>query len=179
MFDLALMERVQKIADWFIQLPTKLVDAIMDPQVHFYERRERIQKARELQAIREIGMTIQTLYLFKGNVYTWANHLQAQKEVEDVQYVRELFREIVQSMDYIWEALSETPLSNLELGAEISKWLAEARGTYSALAEAPDADILGDRGLLDILAAMDSMQQTGSFLIRLVDGHRQKLDYMG
>lgn len=170
-----LIKQVGEIADWFLALPEKLVGAVMGSQEVFYENRERIRKLKELAILHEAGTDLSFLVVFKGNVYVWINRLQAQERVEEVEYVRNIFNNVVERLDSMLEKLRKSPLSSLELMVEISKKIGEARATYAALAALPDSAILEDRQLIDIVDAMQRMEQDGEFLIRLVDDHRKKL----
>jgi hypothetical protein len=176
MIDLNLMKQVTDLADWFMALPTKLVEAVMAPRKAFLDAKEKIAKLEELAALREVGGYVQSLYWFKGNIYQWLNHLQVQQKVEGVEYVKGLFADAVSALTAVEEIMKRTPLSNLSLASEAALKIAEGKRTFEALATLPDADILGDRGLIDIIAAMDTIMENGSFLARLADHHRQELE---
>jgi hypothetical protein len=62
MIDLDLVKQFRETVEWFVHLPEKLVTAVMEPKRVYLERRERIQKAKELVELREIGKSIQGLY---------------------------------------------------------------------------------------------------------------------
>jgi hypothetical protein len=171
-----LLKQCRETADWFLKLPEKLVTAVMGTQQVYYNRRERIQKAKELAAIREIGKNIQDLYTHKGNIYVSLNAMQLQRNIGDVEYVRGLFSRVAEELSEICLVMSETPLSNAQLGAEVSLQIAIAKKAYEALRDLPEEAILGDRRLLDILADLDEMREAGGFLLRMVDQHRRQLD---
>jgi hypothetical protein len=171
-----LLKQCRETADWFLKLPEQLVIAVMGTQQVYYNRRERIQKAKELAAIREIGKTIQNLYIRKGNIYVSLNDMQLQRNTGDVEYVRGLFSGVAEELGEIFLVMSETPLSNAQLGAEVSVEIAIAKKTYEALRDLPEDAILDDRRLLDILADLDEMREAGGFLLRMVDQHRRQLD---
>lgn len=153
------------------------IAAVMEPKRVYLERRERIQKAKELVELREIGKSIQGLYFWKGNIILWANGMQAQKRVEDVEYVRDLFAHVAERLDYIWLVMSETPLLNTQLGSEAALQIAKAKKIYEALRDLPDQAIIEDRGLLDILAEMQEMAEVGNALLMKVDEHRRQIDH--
>lgn len=176
MIDLNLMKQISDLADWFMSLPTKLVEAVMGPRRTYLDQKEKTAKLEELAALREIGQHVTSLYIFKGNIYQWANRLQAQQQVEEVEIVQAMFVFAADALNSVEEILRRTPLSNLTLASEAALALAEGKRTYQALAKLPDADILGDRGLIDIIAAMDSMKEMGSFLMDLADHHTQQLE---
>lgn len=175
--DFDLLKQVRETADWFLQLPEKLVAAVMGPRVAYLERRARISKSKELAELREIGKSIQQLYLSKGSIIDWANRIQNQNQAEDVGYVKELFGEVARGLDEIWLVMSETPLSNTELGAEVALQIATAKKTYEALSHLPDQAILSDRGLPDIMKAMEEMMDAGRLLLAKVDEHRRHIDF--
>jgi hypothetical protein len=174
--DLDLLKQVRETADWFIGLPQKLVAAVMGTKLDYLDRRERILKSKELAELREIGKVIQSLYFFKGNILLWVNKVQTQKDIEDVEYVRDLFDSVAKGLDNIWNVMSETPLSNTQLGADVSMQIAKAKATYEALRDLPDQAILDDRGILDILASMEEMMGAGRLLLMQVDDHRNQID---
>jgi hypothetical protein len=165
-----LLKQCRETADWFLKLPEQLVIAVMGTQQVYYNRRERIQKAKELAAIREIGKTIQNLYIRKGNIYVSLNDMQLQRNTGDVEYVRGLFSGVAEELGEIFL------VSNAQLGAEVSVEIAIAKKTYEALRDLPEDAILDDRRLLDILADLDEMREAGGFLLRMVDQHRRQLD---
>jgi hypothetical protein len=174
--DIDLLKQCRETADWFLKLPEKLVTAVMGPREIYLDRRERIQKAKELAALREVGKIIQNLYLVKGNIFVALNEMQYQKDAGAVEYVRDLFMGAAEALGDICSVVSEIPLSSAQLGAEVSLEIAKAKKTYEALGDLPEEAILDDRRLLDILACLDEMRQTGDFLLRMLDGHRQHLD---
>lgn len=176
MIDLNLLKQVTDFADWFLSLPAKLVEAVLQPRQVYLENNEKTAKLEELAALREAGEHVQYIYLFKGNVYVWANRLQAQQQVEEVAYVREMFREAASQLGEVQKILSETSLSSLVLISEAAVRIGEAKRTYENLAALSDADILDDRGLIDIIAALDSLSDSGGFLMRLADHHREELE---
>lgn len=174
--DLDLLKQVRETADWFMHLPEKLVAAVMGPKLARLDRRERILKSKELAELREIGKSIQQLYSFKGNIILWANALQVGKEVEDVEYCRNLFGDVAEKLDEIWSVMSETPLSNTQLGAEISLQIAVAKRTYESLRDLPDHLMIEDRNLLEIVADMNVIMEAGDLLLMKVDEHRRNID---
>jgi hypothetical protein len=176
MIDLNLVKQVTELADWFVGLPQKLVDAIMDTRHTFHTRRERIEAAKELAALREVGKSIQHLYFFKGNIFTWVNRIQTQQDATGADYVREMFACIVAQLDDVWQALQDTSISNLALGAEVSQMISKSKMTYTALAQLTDAQIFSDRGLVDIIADMEAMERSGNLILFRVDEHRRQLD---
>jgi hypothetical protein len=176
MIDLNLMKQVSDLADWFMTFPTKLVEAVMAPRKAYLAEKENIAKLNEMAALREIGQHVTTLYIFKGNIYQWINRLQAQESAEEADYVRDMFLWAADALNSVEEILRRTPLSNLTLASEAASKVAEGKRTYQSLAKLSDGDILGDRGLIDIVAAMDSMIDNGSFLVRLADHHTQELE---
>lgn len=176
MIDLNLMKQVTDLADWFMSLPTRLVEAVMGPRQAYLAAKEKTAKLEELEALRQIAQNIQTLYLFKGNIYQWANRLQAQQQVEEAEDVRDLFVWAADALNSVEEIMKRTPLSSLTLATEAALKVTEGKRTYQALAKLSDADILGDRGLIDIIAAMDSMRDQASFLMRLAEHHMQELE---
>jgi hypothetical protein len=103
--------------------------------------------------------------------------MQAQKRVEDVEYVRDLFARVAERLDHIWLVMSETPLSNTQLGSEAALQIAKAKKIYEALRDLPDQAIIEDRGLLDILAQMQEMAEVGNLLLMKVDEHRHQIDH--
>lgn len=174
--DLDLLKQVRETADWFIGLPQKLIAAVMGTKLDYLDRRERILKSKELAELREIEKVIQSLYFFKGNILLWANKVQTQKDTEDVECVRDLFDSVAKGLDDIWKVMSETPLSNTQLGADVSTQIAKAKATYEALRDLLDHAILDDRGILDILASMEEMMGAGRLLLMQVDDHRSQID---
>jgi hypothetical protein len=106
----------------------------------------------------------------------WANKFQLERDVRSVGFVRELFESVATNLDDIWVAMSETPLSNQHLGAEVSMEIAKAKAAYKSLRALPDEAILDDRNLLNILAAMEEMTEAGNLLLMEVDKHRTMLD---
>ena len=174
--NLDLLKQVRESADWFIGLPRKLVSAYMGTKEDCLNRRERIQKAKELAELREIGKTIQSLYFFKGKLLAWATQVQVDKDVESAQYIREIFSSVVANLDEIWVALSETPLSNSQLGAEVSLQLGKAKAIYETLSSLSDEAIIEDRAMLEILAHVEDMQESGRLLLMEVDEHRRRID---
>jgi len=176
MIDLNLVKQATDLADWFFGLPEKLVSAVMGTKQTYLDRKERIQAAKELAAIREVGKSLQQLFFFKGNIFTWINSVQTQQNAEDASYVREMFSQVATQLEEVWQALQDAPISNLALGAEASQKLAEAKSTYAKLAVLSDAEIFGDRGLVDIIKAMEDLQESGSLILSRVDQHRTRLD---
>jgi tRNA U54 and U55 pseudouridine synthase Pus10 len=148
----------------------------MGTQQSYLDRKERILAAKELAAIREVGKCLQQLFFFKGNIFTWVNSVQLQQNSEEAGYVRDLFSQVATQLEEVWQALQETQISNLALGAEVSQKLAEAKSTYAKLAALSDAEIFGDRGLIDIIEAMEALQESGSLILSRVDEHRTRLD---
>jgi hypothetical protein len=143
-----LLKQCRETADWFLHLPEKLLSAIMGPKQVYLNRHERIQKARELVALREVGKTIQTLYFHKGNIFVTINTMQRERHVNDVEYIQDLFRGVARSLEDIWAILSEMPLSNAQLGAEISFQIGKAKRSYEALSGLPEEAILDRRPAL-------------------------------
>jgi hypothetical protein len=170
-----LLKQCRETADWFLHLPEKLVSAVMSPKEIYLNRHERIQKARELAALREVGKTINTLYATKGNIFVSLNRMQRER-AGDVRYVQDLFGRVARNLEDISSAVSEMSLSNAELAAEISFQIGKAKATYEALSDLPEEAILDDRRLLDILEDLDQMKAMGDMLLRMVDGHRKHLD---
>lgn len=91
-------------------------------------------------------------------------------------YVREMFRDAASQLGEVQNILSETSLSSLVLISEATVRISEAKRTYENLAALSDPDILDDRGLIDIIAALDSLRDSGGFLTRLADHHREELE---
>lgn len=176
MIDLNLIKQVMEIGDWIFALPVKLVDSVMGAREAYLRGKNEINRLQELEALREVGHYLTTIYGFKGNVYRWANRLQAQKEVEEAETVRMLFLEASLALSDVERILKDARLSNLSLASEAAFKIAEAKSTYDALAKLSDADILGDRGLIDLIAEMDRLMDTGTFLMRLADHYRLELE---
>ena len=72
--------------------------------------------------------------------------------------------------------MSETPLSNTQLGAEISLQIAVAKRTYESLRDLPDHLMIEDRNLLEIVADMNVIMEAGDLLLMKVDEHRRNID---
>lgn len=176
MIDLNLMKQVTELGDWIFSLPVKIVEAVMGPREAYLRGKNEINRLEELEALREVGRCLTTIYGFKGNVYKWANRLQAQKQVEEVEHVRMLFIEATYALDDAEKVLKSARLSNLALASEAALALADAKSTYEALSKLSDADILEDRGLIDLIDEMDRLMETGTFLTRLADHHRKELE---
>jgi hypothetical protein len=66
--DVDLLKQFRESADWIMQLPEKMVRAIMNTKIALLNRRERIAEYKELAELREISKSIQQLYGFKGNI---------------------------------------------------------------------------------------------------------------
>ena len=175
MIDLNLMKQVTELGDWIFSLPVKIVEAVMGPREAYLRGKNEIDRLNELKALREAGQHLTTIYGFKGNVYRWAIRLQAQKDVEEVESVRLLFQEAVWALGDAEKVLRDARLSNLGLASEAAFRIAEAKSTYEALSKLTDAEILGDRGLIDLIAEMDRLMDSGAFLARLADHHVQEL----
>jgi hypothetical protein len=177
LIDINIIKQVTEFADWLLSLPMKLVDAVMKPQQSYLENKIRISKLNELTALREISEHLQHLYIWKGNVYVWANNMQAQRKTENVEYAREIFSMASDQLGEIEKILIKTPFSDLHLTTQAALKIAEAKSAYRYFANLPDAEILGDRGLIDIIAALDSMEKSGEFLFRLIDVHQKELEH--
>ncbi|RWM22120.1 hypothetical protein [Mesorhizobium sp.] len=104
MIDLNLAKQVIELADWFLALPQKLVDAVMGSRQTYLNRKGRIEAAKELAALREVGKSLQQLYFFKGNIFTWVNRVQSQQDTEGAAYVREFFSQVAAQLDDVWKA---------------------------------------------------------------------------
>jgi hypothetical protein len=89
--DLDLLKQFRESADWVMQLPEKLVKAVMDTKLTLLNRRERVAKYKELAELREVGKSIQKLYGFKGNILQYANIIQRERTVEDIEEIRRVF----------------------------------------------------------------------------------------
>jgi hypothetical protein len=98
------------------------------------------------------------------------------KDVEAAQEIRGLFGSVAKHLDDIWAVMSETSLSNIALGAEVAFRIGQAKVTYEALHDLPDSVIFDDRGILDILAAMEEMVEAGGNLLMEVDDHRRRIE---
>jgi hypothetical protein len=174
--DSNLIKQVEGITTWFFALPQKILSATLGTQEVYFRRRERIQKQRELAEIREVGKLIQSLYFSKGSLLLLANAMQMDRDTAIADEFRTIFGSIANSIDGIWEAISETPISNLSLGAEISTHLGLTKATYNSLCLLPDEAILDDRRLLEIIRMVEQMQEVGSLILLEVDQHRLRLD---
>jgi hypothetical protein len=170
------MKQVTDLGDWIFSLPVKLVEAVMGPREAYLRGKNEIDRLEELNALRDVGEHLTTIYGFKGNIYKWANRLQAQKQVDEVDYVRLLFVEATYALNEAEKVLRSARLSNLELASQAALKLADAKSTYEALSKLSDADILEDRGLIDLIDEMDRLMETGTFLARLADHHRKELE---
>jgi hypothetical protein len=104
--DVDLLKQFRESADWIMQLPEKMVKAIMNTKVALLNRRERVAKYKELAELREIGKSIQQLYAFKGNILLYANIMQRERNFEDIKEIRRLFASAVELLDDIWAAIS-------------------------------------------------------------------------
>lgn len=176
MIDVNLVKQAIELADWFVALPQKLVDAVMGTRLAFYTRKERIEAAKELAALREVGKSIQHLYFFKGNIFTWVNRIQSQQDAEGAEEIRDMFGFVATQLEDVWQALQDTPISNLALGAEVSQMLSASKLTYTKLSQLTDSEIFSDRGLVEIVAAMEAMEKSGNGILFRVDEHRRQLD---
>jgi hypothetical protein len=99
LIDVDLLKQFRETADWVMQLPEKLVKAVMDTKLTSLNRRERIAKYKELAELREIGKSIQELYGFKGNLLLYANIIQRERTVEDIKEIRILFAGAAAALD--------------------------------------------------------------------------------
>lgn len=171
-----LLRQIRDTANWFIELPTRLVSAYLGTKEGFLNRRERVKRAKEIAELREIAKIIQSLYHSKGDLLAWADRMQIDNDIESAQDVREIFSNVVLKLDVIREAMNETPLSNLQLGAEVSFQLGKAKAAYNALAEISDRVIIEDRGIIEILSYVEKMQNAGYQLLKEVDAHRRLID---
>ncbi|HKY53345.1 MAG TPA: hypothetical protein VJM08_03525 [Anaerolineales bacterium] len=176
MVDFNLVKQVTDLADWFFGLPAKLVSAVMEPQKTYYEDKERIAKLKELQAIRELGEHLQSLLFFKGNIYRWINRLQVQEQVEEVEYVRDLFVFAIDALKSAEQVMKDNSFSSLTLVLDATQKLIEARQAYESFAALSDVEILQERRLIDIVASMEDFQRSGSSLIMHADSHRKELE---
>jgi hypothetical protein len=171
-----LVKAATDFANWLTCLPQRLVESVMGTQEAWYNRKVRVQKAKDLAELAEIAKIIQDLYWFKGPILVWANRLQTQKWTEDVEQVRDLFSSVVASLDELHSVLQETPLTDLALGAEVNLQISKARATYSALRDTPDEALLEDRNLIDILSNMEEMIESGRYLLSVIEHYRATLD---
>jgi uncharacterized protein YaaR (DUF327 family) len=174
--DVDLLKQFRESADWIMQLPEKMVKAIMNTKVALLNRRERVAKYKELAELREIGKSIQKLYAFKGNILLYANIMQRERNFEDIKEIRRLFASAVELLDDIWAAISETPISSMQLGTEAAQQIETAKTIFKKLRDLPDDALLDDRQLLDILANVNYMAEAGKRLLMTVDAHRRELD---
>jgi hypothetical protein len=174
--DVDLVKQFRECADWVMQLPEQLVKAVMDTKLTLLNRRERIARYKELAELREIGKSIQELYGFKGNLLLYVNIIQRERTVEDIEKIRLLFSGSAAALDDMWSAISETPISNMQLGIEAAQQIKRAKMVFETLRDLPNDAILDDRQLLDILADVQYMADAGKRLVMTVDAHRRDLD---
>jgi hypothetical protein len=174
--DIDILRQVRETADWFIQLPAKLVAAIMGTRLSYLDRRERISKLKELAVLREMGKVMQELYFFKGDILGWLHNIQSRRLAEDIAHVRGIFDDVIARLDIIWLVMSETPLSDTKLGAEAALEIAKGKRTYKRLRDLPDEVILADHGLLDIFEDINKMMAAGDHLLKMIEEHRQRID---
>ena len=125
--DVDLLKQFRETVDWFIELPNKLVSAVMGLKVSISDWRNRIAKTKEIAELREIGKCIQSLYFYKGNALFYLNRMQRERSVSDLVQLRAFFDEAIYALDCVWVIMSETPLSNKQLGAEVALELPKAK----------------------------------------------------
>lgn len=171
-----LVKQLEAFTMWLSALPVRLVEAVMDPQLAYYDRRIRIQKAKELAELAEVAKIVSHLYLCKGNILVWVNDLQTQRQEGDAEALREIILGVIRGLEQIQEVMSETALSNMQLGAEVAAEIAKARGLYQSLIDLSDTALLEDRQLIDIVANVGYAMEEGQFLLGLIDKHRRELD---
>ncbi|MGF6226222.1 hypothetical protein QFZ27_000177 [Inquilinus ginsengisoli] len=176
--DVDLLKQFRDTADWFIQLPQKLIEAVMGSRQVYYERKERIRKAKELAELQEIGKSLQSLYLMKGSLSDWMSEIQIDGRMTSLSSVRELFVEISEKISEISKVIEETSISNLSLGSECAVQLARSQHVFRQLGDLPDDALIADAGMVDVMSRLQEVTEAGTRLLLKVDEHRRSLDSM-
>ena len=143
--DAELVRELRETANWLLEFPEKVVAAILKPREEFLRRRERIQKLKEIVELREIGKSIQIIFRHKGGVVHWVQSIQSGQDIEQLPELREMFNKIASGLDDLKAIVSETSVSDTNLGAEATMFLARAALAHRQLAGLPNEALLNDR----------------------------------
>jgi len=175
--DLGLLKELRETTDWLISLPENLVSAVLKPKEEFLQRRERIGKLKEIVELREIGKTIQRLYIFKGSIVVWIESVQSEKSIQDAKYVRQLFEEVRSGITRLRETVGETTITETALGTEAEVFLSRSEAAYKQLAELPDEAFIHDEAIVEIAKLLEQLMDSANALISRLDEHRKLLDH--
>ncbi len=172
-----LLREVRETGDWLLALPEKLVAAVLGPVVVYYERKQRIRTLKELVELREIAKALETLFIYKGDFLAFARSVDTLQRLEDVRWVKEIFREVHNELGDVLEMIRDASFSDTALVIEAIAVITSARRAYGLLAQAPDAQLLHTRQLGAICTQAYFLAEAGHALVRRLDEHRRQLDH--
>jgi hypothetical protein len=174
--DFSIIKEVREAAEFLLQLPEKLLRSVMDPQVVFYERRERLRKYRELGELREIAKILQSLYFTKGSMAEWARVIESKRDIEHAERLVREFKTANAGLDDILDTISQSTFSNSLLATEAIIEIRRAKAVYAQLSEANPAELLDGNHLSEICEILDHLMESATETIKKLDEHRKNLD---
>jgi hypothetical protein len=172
-----ILQDVRDSADYLLALPERLVDAYYNTKIAYYSKKERVARLKELVDLREIGKSLQSLYLTKGSLAGTIRSIQQNPTPERIQALKERLVILNGRLTELSKEMINASISDHNLMAEAAFRLGQAANFYQALAEVPDPMFCDLDFLEEAYAHIEDMLAAGSKLISAVDEQRKWLDY--
>jgi hypothetical protein len=176
--DISIVGEIREATELLLDIPNKLVQMVANPQITFYETKERIRRYREIAELREIGKCLQSLYFRKGELLAdWATTVDKTEDVEATKHILSTFEGILYQLNEINKIISDATFSNTSLATEAILTLKRAQLVYGQLMKCSPQEILDGHHLPEIMGFIDRLLDAGSTLIQRLDQERKLLDH--
>lgn len=173
----AVIKEIRESTDFLIRLPQLLLTSVLDTNIAFRERRERIVLLKEIVELREISKILQGVYFFKGDIIAYAKTVIAEKNIEGAGFIKDSFFYIADSLEQVRGTLAQTSFSNSELATEANMFIAKAIHAYNLFLSIENEDLIKSEVLSEVCSCVLELSDTASKFIQELDKHRNILDH--
>jgi hypothetical protein len=179
--DFNLAKSLTELADYFLALPEKLVEAGMQPFAKYYGMKERIARGKELVELREIAKLLQRLYISKGSILPFLRQPEAERpnSAELTEEVQWFVNEVLKSLTLLSELSRTASFGSFTLAAEGALRIGQAQAFWRQLEGLSGSELIATGRISSLAAELERLQASGTPLLEAVDQYRLSLDRTG
>jgi hypothetical protein len=176
-----IIKQIRESVDSIFNLPEKIINSVMGAHSKYLDWKARIAVQKELAALCEIGKVLQSLCFSKLDIIAFARKYDlgtyAPGQEDDVVVLKELFQDVVESLNHLRQIMFETSFSNTQPATEAAVAIAQASAAYSQCAALSIDQLRATGKLADICDGIVRMQAAGDAFIKRLDEQRNILGH--
>lgn len=172
----ALIKELRETTDYLLALPAKLVLSFQDTLISHGSKKDRIRRQQNLVELREIGKSLISISINKGDLLSSIKLLQKDPEQCRRSGVKDKLKDICAALERTKNEIQESSLIADSVLVEAAFRLGGAIRYYRQLESLDVEEFCKLDSLVEAYACIEAMQVAGQNLVKAIDEERRILD---